>query len=363
MTVPPLVGRERELGVLDGLVDGVGERGGALVVRGEAGIGKSALLAAASTRATEHGITVLTTTGVQTEAHLPFAGLHQLLRAIIAGAEGLPARQRDALLAAFGMADAAAPDRFLITLAALELLADTAARSPLLLVVEDAQWLDRPSGDVLAFVARRLVSEPIALLAAVREGYASVLGEAGLPELRLEGLEAAAAGALLAAHAPALAPRVRERLLGEAAGNPLALMELRVALGSDQLRARLLLAYGAWLRRQRRVAESRAPLRAAREAFDALGAVPWGERARQELRAAGEASHHRTPRAWDRLSPQELQIARLAADGLSNREIGQQLYLSHRTVSSHLYRVFPKLGISSRSQLRTVLDSRTASLA
>jgi len=197
----------------------------------------------------------------------------------------------------------------------------------------------------------------------VREGYASVLGEAGLPELRLEGLEAAAAGALLAAHAPALAPRVRERLLGEAAGNPLALMELRVALGSDQLRARLLLAYGAWLRRQRRVAESRAPLRAAREAFDALGAVPWGERARQELRAAGEASHHRTPRAWDRLSPQELQIARLAADGLSNREIGQQLYLSHRTVSSHLYRVFPKLGISSRSQLRTVLDSRTASLA
>ena len=349
--------------MLDGLVDGVGERGGALVVRGEAGIGKSALLAAASTRATEHGITVLTTTGVQTEAHLPFAGLHQLLRAIIAGAEGPPARQQRVTLAAFGMADAAAPDRFLIALAALELLADTAARSPLLLVVEDAQWLDRPSGDVLAFVARRLESEPIALLAAVREGYASVLGEAGLPELRLEGLEAAAAGALLAAHAPALAPRVRERLLGEAAGNPLALMELRVALGSDQLRARLLLAYGAWLRRQRRVAESRAPLRAAREVFDALGAVPWGERARQELRAAGEASHHRTPRAWDRLSPQELQIARLAADGLSNREIGQQLYLSHRTVSSHLYRVFPKLGISSRSQLRTVLDSRTASLA
>jgi hypothetical protein len=132
------------------------------------------------------------------------------------------------------MADAAAPDRFLIALAALELLADTAARSPLLLVVEDAQWLDRPSGDVLAFVARRLESEPIALLAAVREGYASALGEAGLPELRLEGLEAAA-GALLAAHAPALAPRVRERLLGEAAGNPLALMELPVALGSDQL--------------------------------------------------------------------------------------------------------------------------------
>jgi DNA-binding CsgD family transcriptional regulator len=128
-------------------------------------------------------------------------------------------------------------------------------------------------------------------------------------------------------------------------------------------RARLQLAYGAWLRRQRRVAESRAPLRAAREAFDALGAVPWSERARQELRASGEASRRHTPQAWDRLSPQELQIARLAADGLSNREIGQQLYLSHRTVSSHLYRAFPKLGISSRSQLRAVLDSRAASPA
>jgi DNA-binding CsgD family transcriptional regulator len=125
-------------------------------------------------------------------------------------------------------------------------------------------------------------------------------------------------------------------------------------------RARLQLAYGAWLRRQRRVAESRAPLRAAREAFDALGAIPWGERARQELRASGEASPRRIPQAWDQLSPQELQIAQLAAEGLSNREIGQQLYLSHRTVSSYLYRVFPKLGISSRSQLRAVLDRRTA---
>ena len=117
----------------------------------------------------------------------------------------------------------------------MELLADTAARAPLLVVVEDAQWLDRPTDDVLAFVARRLASEPIVLLAAVREGQASALGEAGLPELRLEGLEEAAAVELLAAHAPALAERVRERLLAEAAGNPLALVELPVALGSDQL--------------------------------------------------------------------------------------------------------------------------------
>jgi DNA-binding CsgD family transcriptional regulator len=121
-------------------------------------------------------------------------------------------------------------------------------------------------------------------------------------------------------------------------------------------RARLQLAYGAWLRRQRRVAESRAPLRAAREAFDVLGVFPWGERARQELRAAGEASRRRAPEAWDQLTPQELQIAQLAANGLSNREIGQQLYLSHRTVGTHLYRVFPKLGITSRAQLPATLD-------
>jgi DNA-binding CsgD family transcriptional regulator/tetratricopeptide (TPR) repeat protein len=235
MTVLPLVGRERELGALEDLVDGVGDHGGALVLCGEPGIGKSALLAMANRHATDRGMQVLAATGVQSEAHLPFAGLHQLLRPIIAGAMGLPVRQRMALLAAFGMADVAAPDRFIIALAALELLADTAASGPVLVAVEDAQWLDRPTGDVLAFIARRLESEPIVLLAAVREGHASALGEAGLPELRLEGLDAAAADTLLTAHAPPLASRVRERLLAEAMGNPLALLELPVALGSDQL--------------------------------------------------------------------------------------------------------------------------------
>ena len=120
-------------------------------------------------------------------------------------------------------------------------------------------------------------------------------------------------------------------------------------------RARLLLNYGRWLRRQRRAADSRAPLRSAREAFDALGAAAFAEQARTELRAAGERSQGPEPRAWQDLSPQELHIARLAADGLSNREIGERLYLSHRTVASHLYRVYPKLGITSRAQLRTAL--------
>jgi DNA-binding NarL/FixJ family response regulator len=97
-------------------------------------------------------------------------------------------------------------------------------------------------------------------------------------------------------------------------------------------------------------------LRAARQTFDALGTRPWSERARQQLRATGETSRPRTPEARDQLTPQELQIAQMAAEGLSNREIAQMVYLSHRTVSSHLYRAFPKLGITSRTQLRGVLE-------
>ena len=131
-------------------------------------------------------------------------------------------------------------------------------------------------------------------------------------------------------------------------------------------RARLQLLYGEWLHRQRRSADSRAPLRAARDTFDRLGCKSWSERARRELRASGERSRRRVPEGRHQLTAQELQIARLAATGLSNREIGQQLYLSHRTVSTHLYRVFPKLGITSRTTLAAALapaereHSRTA---
>jgi len=120
-------------------------------------------------------------------------------------------------------------------------------------------------------------------------------------------------------------------------------------------RARVQLAYGQWLRRQRRVGESRSVLRASRDTFDALGCVPWGEQARRELRASGERSRRPVREARDQLTAQELQIAQLAAKGLSNREIGQRLYLSHRTISTHLYRVFPKLGISSRAELSSAL--------
>jgi len=122
-------------------------------------------------------------------------------------------------------------------------------------------------------------------------------------------------------------------------------------------RARVDLAYGSWLRRQRRVAESRRPLTSAQAVFDALGAAAWSARAIQELAATGRRARQHEPDAWSKLSAQELQVAQLAAQGLTNREIGERLYLSHRTVSSHLYRVFPKLGVRSRSQLHLALDA------
>jgi DNA-binding CsgD family transcriptional regulator/propanediol dehydratase small subunit len=121
--------------------------------------------------------------------------------------------------------------------------------------------------------------------------------------------------------------------------------------------ARAQLAYGVWLRRHRRMTQSRAPLREAADTFDALGLLRYAERARRELRASGERVRRRVPGGWAQLSPQELQIAQLAAEGFSNREIGEQLYLSHRTVESHLYRLFPKLGVTSRAQLRDALEA------
>ena len=135
----------------------------------------------------------------------------------------------------------------------------------------------------------------------------------------------------------------------------------QAALGADLARwpfqrARAQLAYGQWLRRRRRIADSRDPLRAARDAFDALGCQAWGDQARRELRASGESSRRRVPEARDQLTAQELQIAQLAAKGLSNREIGQKLFVSPRTVGTHLYRIYPKLGISARGELASALE-------
>ncbi len=227
---PVLVGRDRELERLLRLVNGIHDRGGALVVRGEAGIGKSALLAAASARARGQGVSVFRTTGVESEARLPFAGLHELLLPFRDRLGGLPEVQRHALERALGLAPReAVPDVFLIGLATLGLLADVAADGPVLLVVEDAQWIDRSSGTVLGFVARRLEAEPVLMWFAVRAGVMSGVDDAGLPEFDLGGLSEAASARLLEAQASGLSSDLKRRILDEAAGNPLALIELPVA--------------------------------------------------------------------------------------------------------------------------------------
>jgi DNA-binding CsgD family transcriptional regulator len=225
-----LLGRESELDVLGQLLDDVHARGGSLEVTGGPGVGKSALLGEAASRAADRGMLVLRVTGVQSEAWLAFAGLHHLLRPVLGHLDQLAAPQRHAIQAAFGLSDGPAPDIFLTALAVLDLLAERAARAPVLVVADDVQWLDRPTRDVLAFVARRLEFEPVLLVTAVRDGDESP-PESELPALRLEALPAPAAAALLEARAPGLPEDARARLLDEAAGNPLALVELPIAYG------------------------------------------------------------------------------------------------------------------------------------
>lgn len=243
MAVFQLFGRESELSALEDLVERLtAGRGGALVIRGDAGIGKSALLSAARRAAGQRGARVLSTAAVESEMHLPFAGLHQVLQPLLSGVERLPTPQRQALESAFGMRADAAPDLFLIALAALELVADAAAAQPVLIIAEDTQWLDRASSDALAFVARRVALEPILVLIALREGTASALDTAGLPERRLEPLDDAAAAMLIDHRAPDLPMEVRRRLLDAAAGNPLALEELPAAVAAERLPTGVLLS-------------------------------------------------------------------------------------------------------------------------
>ncbi len=220
-----LVDRHRERDALDQLVAGV--RAGqsrVLVLRGEAGIGKTALLEYVSAAAT--GCRIARAAGVESEMELAFAGLHALCAPMLGRLGRLPVPQRDALNTAFGLSSGPPPDRFLVGLAVLSLLADAVRDQPLVCIVDDAQWLDRVSVQTLAFVARRLLAERVGLVFALREsGDEHELR--GLPELVLEGLPAADARRLLDAAIPGLLdPRVRDRLLGDAAGNPLALLEL-----------------------------------------------------------------------------------------------------------------------------------------
>ena len=226
-----LLGRDDELWALAELVGRLPERGGALVLVGEPGIGKSSLLREVVSRAA--GLLVLETAGVQAEAWLPFAGLHHLLRPVLSAADALPATQRRALSAAFGADDGPPPEPFMIALAVLNLLAEVASRQPVLVVIDDVQWLDQPTQEVLAFVARRVGGDPIVVIGAVRTGHPGPFVDAGLPELPVRGLDARSADELLAKVAGSLGPGTREQILHEAQGNPLALVELPVAWRTD----------------------------------------------------------------------------------------------------------------------------------
>src|SRR3954452_14629400 len=222
----PILGRSTEIEVLTGLLDDVGRTGAALVLRGDPGIGKSRLLSEAIALAEERQMNVLATKGVQSEARLAFGGLQQLLRPVRLQAAGLPATHQAVLDAALSIGDDEPPEHFRIALAVLDLLSEAATDRPLLLIAEDAHWLDQPSIDVLNFVARRLESDPIVLLAAAREGYPTVFRSGVLPGLRLKRLDPQSARRLLEDRAARLPAGDRTRILHEAAGNPLALVEL-----------------------------------------------------------------------------------------------------------------------------------------
>ncbi|MEA2146193.1 MAG: hypothetical protein QOG59_1780, partial [Solirubrobacteraceae bacterium] len=220
-----LVGRNAECARLDQLLsEAMAQESAVLVLHGTAGAGKTALLDYAAERA--DGFQVVRAVGMESEMELPFAGLHQLCAPLLNHLQQLPAPQRDALATAFGLSSGSQPDRFLIGLAVLSLFSEAAEELPLLGLVDDAQWLDRSSALVLAFVARRLGADSVGLVFAVR-GALELDGLARLPDLPLRGLSDRYARKLLAAVIGApIDKRVRGRILAEARGNPLALLEL-----------------------------------------------------------------------------------------------------------------------------------------
>ena len=227
-------GRAAERRRFDRLLEDVrGGQSAALVIRGEAGVGKTALLQYCARQAS--GFRVARAAGVETEMELPFAGLHQLCGPMLDRLDALPEPQQAALCVAFGLASGDAPERFLVALASLSLLSEVAAERPLLCCIDDAQWLDGASAQVLGFVARRLLAESVALVCAVREPSDARQLD-GLPGLALRGLEQEEARLLLATVIPGrLDERVRDRILDETRGNPLALLELPKGLSRAQL--------------------------------------------------------------------------------------------------------------------------------
>jgi DNA-binding CsgD family transcriptional regulator len=320
---PALVDRQRERQALDSLMEDLRSgHGRALVVRGEAGVGKSALLEYTAGAAVD--MRVARATGVESEMELAFAGVHQLCAPLLDRLEGLPGPQRDALGIAFGLRGGGAPDRFLVGLAVLTLLSEAAEDRPLLCLVDDAQWLDRASAQVLAFVARRLLADPVGLLFAVRDP-GEQLG--GLPDLEVRGLrDEDARGLLRSVVRVRLDEQVRDRIVAETQGNPLALLELPRGLSPAQLAGGFGLA-GA----------QAVPGRIEESFRRRLGALPADTRLLLLVAAAepvGDAVLVR--RAAERLGIAASAAAAAEADGLV--AIGARVRFRHPLVRSAVYR-------------------------
>ncbi len=233
-----IVGRDAGLARLRGLVDPAPSASQVLLVTGDAGMGKTVLLADAADRARLAGMRVLSVTGRESESRLAFAGLHQLLRPVLPAAAELPGLLARALLGALGLADPGAADRLLTGVAVLTLLSDLSERSPVVVLADDAHWLDRSSLDVLAFVGSRLDAEQVVLLVGAR-GQAPPPGfDRGFPELHLEPLSAAEAGLLLDRQPRPPRGRARAQVLAQAAGNPMALIELAKVIADDPAASR-----------------------------------------------------------------------------------------------------------------------------
>ena len=229
-----LVGRDQDITAVRAFVDHAARHGGSLLVSGEAGVGKTALIEAAAEYAASGGLRLLRATGAQFEANVSFAALHQLLFPLLdSNLSRLREEQRAALRSAFGFHGRAVPERMTLSNAALELLTQSAAATAILIVVDDMPWLDQASGVVLAFVARRTAGTRLGFLATARTGEEGFLDRSGLATHELRPLSEASSEALLDSRYPALTVRARRRLLAEARGNPLALLELPIALDSQ----------------------------------------------------------------------------------------------------------------------------------
>jgi DNA-binding CsgD family transcriptional regulator len=229
-----LIGRSAEWTALRLFLERALGSGAVLLLTGEPGVGKSALLDATERQAVASGARVLRAAGVEFEAEINFAGLHQLLMPLLGDLDALPEPHRDALVAALGLSAGPPPHRLLVSAAVLGLLKRAAEAEPLLIVIDDLPWLDRPSVRVLGFVALRLDRSRIGFLAAARSGSECLLLHAGLPQLEVPPLDERAATDLLRDRFPMLGPQIHQRVLSSSAGNPLALLELPAVMTDAQ---------------------------------------------------------------------------------------------------------------------------------